>query len=298
MQKSDNSQRAVNAHRKVQSSTTLSRRYVKQPVRSIDNMIITKKDKVIKRPSAADPRVTSPKIQPHQQETTSSAAPTHKLQVIANDKLRQLSQAANQKQASVKKLTAKELKDRAIQKALSSAAKTPQKGTSSAAPLDSATPKKHMHFGMGRIVLALSCTAAMVGAIVYFVNLNMPDISLRVAAMQTGIEASYPSYIPRDFNLTDIESEEGKITMNFSNATTGTNFSLIEERSSWDSNALLSNYVKKAYGDNYIAVREQGLTIYISNSDAAWVNGGIIYKIVTQSGLLTKKQIQTIAVSL
>ena len=155
-----------------------------------------------------------------------------------------------------------------------------------------------VHFGLGRVVLALSCAAAAVFAIVYFVNLNMPDISMRVAAMQTGIDASYPSYVPRDFSLSDITSESGKVVLNFKNASTGDAFSLIEEQSSWDSSALLANFVKDEYGDNYTTVREQGLTIYVSGSDAAWVNGGVVYKIDTTAGSLTKKQINTIATSL
>ena len=35
-----------------------------------------------------------------------------------------------------------------------------------------------LHFGWSRVLLALSCAAVAVVAIVYFVNLNMPDISL------------------------------------------------------------------------------------------------------------------------
>ena len=116
--------------------------------------------------------------------------------------------------------------------------------------------------------------------------------------MQTGIDASYPSYVPRDFSLSDITSESGKVVLNFKNASTGDAFSLIEEQSSWDSSALLANFVKDEYGDNYTTVREQGLTIYVSGSDAAWVNGGVVYKIDTTAGSLTKKQINTIATSL
>ena len=71
-----------------------------------------------------------------------------------------------------------------------------------------------------------------------------------------------------------------------------------EEASSWDSNALLTNYVKEAFGDGYSIVREQGLTIYIKGSNAAWVNGGIVYKLKADDGVLTNKQIRSIAVSL
>lgn len=188
------------------------------------------------------------------------------------------------------KLSAKEIKDREIKKAISKADKiSTEKKTKKPAKI---------HLGVGRVVLALSCAAAAVFAIVYFVNLSAPDLSLRVAAMQTGIEASYPSYVPRDFSLSDITSENGRITMSFINRGTGEAFTLVEEKSSWDSNALLENFVRREYGEDYAMVRENGLTLYIKDSDAAWVNGGMVFKLKTTSGTLTKKQIRAIAVSL
>lgn len=186
--------------------------------------------------------------------------------------------------------TAKQIKEEAIEKAIQSTSRN---------DFSEKSQKSHrLHFGAGRIVLALTCAAAAVFAIVYFVNLNAPNISLKVAAMQTGIEATYPSYIPRDFNLSGITSEDGKITLNFKNSSNGDDFSLIEENSSWDSNTLLNNYVRPTFGDDYITMREQGLTIYISGDSAAWVNGGVVYKLSVASGTLTKKQIRAIAVSL
>ena len=73
---------------------------------------------------------------------------------------------------------------------------------------------------------------------------------------------------------------------------------LTEEKSSWDTNALLNNYVRKEYKDDYSVIKEQGLTIYVSNSNATWVNGGIVYKLNAPANSLTKKQIKSIAVSL
>ncbi|MBQ9018478.1 hypothetical protein IJ117_01860 [Candidatus Saccharibacteria bacterium] len=187
--------------------------------------------------------------------------------------------------------TAKEIKETAIDKALVEASRDAKKR-------DAERRKtRKVHFGFRRVVLALACAAAAVFAIVYFVDLNTPNISLKVAAMQSGIDAKYPTYIPRDFDLSDITSENGKITLNFRNASTGDAFTIIEEKSSIDSAALLSSYVKPTYGDNYSEIVEQGLTLYISGSDAAWVNGGVLYKLKTVSGSLTKKQLKSIAVS-
>ena len=288
MQKSDSDKNAMAAHRKVKMSTTLNRRYVKKPVLNTDMVVPIKRSPKVEHFSdvmtASDASAVE---QPIEQATM------HKMQVSANEKMN----ARKQKEDKSVKMTAKELKDQAIQKALASAAKTANDDTTSKKKLKKQKVTK-VHFGLGRVVLALSCAAAAVFAIVYFVNLNMPDISMRVAAMQTGIDASYPGYVPRDFSLSDITSENGKIVLNFKNASTGDAFSLIEEQSSWDSNALLANFVKDEYGENYSIIREQGLTIYISGSDAAWVNGGVVYKIDTTAGSLTKKQINTIATSL
>ena len=290
MQRTDGKKVAVSIHRKVQSSTTLNRRYVKRPMRSTDVMVSIKKKPAEKTMvshfhDAKSDSVTM-KSEPIQK------ASTHPIQAAAIEKMRARSE---QSTMTPKKLSAKELKDIAIKKALESA----EKNSKAEQKNEKKTAKsKKMHFGFGRVLFAMSCAAAAVFAIVYFVNLNMPDLSLRVAAMQTGIDATYPTYVPRGYNLVDISSENGKIVLNFKNSSDNNSFSLTEERSSWDSNALLTNYVRVEYGDNYSAVKEQGLTIYVNNSNAAWVNGGIVFKIDAENGVLTKKQIRSIATSL
>ena len=154
-------------------------------------------------------------------------------------------------------------------------------------------------FGFRRVLIALACAAAAVFAIVYFVNLNTPNIDLGIAAMQAGINCGVqPKYIPRGYNLSSFTAEAGKIVIYYANSEDNGAFSLTLENSAWDSNALYSNYVRDTYGDNYTAIREQGLTLYVSGSNAAWVNGGILYKLKTTSGTLTKKQITTIAANL
>ena len=291
MQKSNDTQQAKNTHRQVQSSTTLNRKYVRRPAKSINMSAAAgtgiKRSPQIQRFAQPATKTRQPQIQ---QQRIAPARP-HPMQTTANTRVRARSGVATA--GATPRPTAKQLKDQAIQKALATASTTSANNNT-----DKELGKTKHHFGIGRVVLALSCAAAAVFAIVYFVNLNMPDISLKVAAMQTGIEATYPSYVPRDFSLAGIVSEEGKITLNFGNSTTGDKYSITEENSSWDSNALLTNYVKEQYGDNYTVVREQGLTIYISGSDASWANGGIVYKLTTGPGTLTKKQISSIAASL
>ncbi|MBR3252828.1 hypothetical protein IKF84_02035 [Candidatus Saccharibacteria bacterium] len=191
------------------------------------------------------------------------------------------------------KLSAREVKDREIEKAVSMATKLPE------------TPKKHArrsrisgNFGVARAVLAIACLSTAVFAIVYFVNLNSSDISLKVAAMQSGIEAVYPSYTPRGYTLADVTSSSGKIIMKFKSSENNGGYTITEEQTDWNSAGVLGNFVKPTFGDDYTAIEEQGLTLYTGDGWAAWVNGGMFYKLTVDSGSLTKKQIKTIATSL
>lgn len=285
MQKSENHQMAKATRRQTQASTTLNRRYVKRPSKSSDTTVQIKRSTKVKR-------FNDIAVQPKRQVQTdeNEKAMSHPIQTKVNEKMKARNKSVQQ--ATAPKVSAKELKDQAIKKALAQAA-TMNEGTGA----DTKKGEK-FHFGFGRVMLALVCAATAVFAIAYFVNLSMPDVSLKVAAMQTGIDAKYPSYVPRDYNISSITSENDRVTLNFVKSTTDNSFTLKEEKSAWDSSALLSNFVKAEYGENYSILREQGITIYVSNSNAVWVNGGLLYKIEAAQGTLTEKQIRSIAVSL
>lgn len=296
MQQSDTRQVAKSTHRQVGASTTLNRKYVKRPVasRTSSSSSETPVQVNIKTNSKISKFGTINKETAKTSDFVRPAEP-HPTQVAVNRKLRENQQL---KSAQPIRPTAKELKDQAIKKALAAASK-PQEEKSTIMKNVTAEEKqkiKKVHFGFGRVMLALTCAAAAVFAIVYFVGLNMPDMQFRAAAMQ--LNANYPNYLPRDYSPTEIVSEGNVTTMTFRNHTTKDSFSIIEEKSSWDSNSLLNNFVKEDFGDDYTVIREQGLTIYIGANKAAWVNGGVVYKLNTQKGSLTKKQISSIAVSL
>lgn len=186
--------------------------------------------------------------------------------------------------------TAKQIKDQEIANAIKTATRLPATNVK--------RRKRSMFgdFGFKRAVLATACIATAVFAAVYFVNITSTDMSLRVAAMQSGIDAAYPSYVPRGFSLSDVTSGSGKVNMHFKNGEE--TFAITEEISSWDSEALLNKYVKPTYGNDYTVIREQGLTLYMGNDWEAWVNGGVLYKLTVDNGELTKKQMKSIATSL
>ena len=292
MQRADDTSAAKSVQRGVKSSTTLNRKYVKRPVKQTDMTVGVQRSSQIRHFSnqLSSDKVAVRVVESKKQE---GKVQQHPLQVTANTALR--SQRVSASQQKERKMTAKEIKDQAIQRALMSASTVEQVET---AKKSKKQKLGKVHFGFGRVMLALSCAAVAVLAIVYFVNLNMPDISLKVAAMQTGINATYPGYIPRGYAVSSITSESRRISLDFRNESENKAFRITEETSSWDSNALLNNYVKETYGENYKTVKEQGLTIYISGSNAAWVNGGVVYKITTKDDNLTNKQICNIATSL
>ena len=166
---------------------------------------------------------------------------------------------------------------------------TPPKTTSSLA--------KHHKKG-ARIFFAFLCSSVVVAALFFVVQSNMPDISVKVAAMQTGIQATYPNYIPRDYRLSGVyTTQDNSVAMDFIGPNQA-KFTLTEEKLPWDSTALLNRFVKQKWGENYDSIREQGITIYINGSNATWVNAGIVYKIINHQGELSKKQIKNIVTSL
>ena len=192
---------------------------------------------------------------------------------------------------TISHFSAKKLTNHARQnsKALMSAMKEETKPKS--APIMVKKPKvskKHLIF-------AVASSICCMGILYATLKFSMPDISAKVAAAQNG--ASYPSFVPRDFTARSASFQKNTFSLEFVGPDK-TRFTLDQEKLPWDSNALLNNYVKPTWGEQYDTIREQGLTIYMYQSNAAWVNGGTVYKLNTTSGSLSKKQLKNIITSL
>ena len=182
------------------------------------------------------------------------------------------------------------------------AAKTTHAAVKPVAPIKTKTAASSKtlakHNKGARVFFAFLCSSAVVAALFFVVQSNMPDISIKVAAMQTGIQATYPSYVPRDYRLSGVyTAQDNSVAMDFLGPNQA-KFTLTEEKLPWDSTALLNRFVKPKWGEDFTTIKEQGITIYISGSNAAWVNAGIVYKITNFHGELTKKQIKNIVTSL
>ena len=277
------------SHRRVQRSTTLNRKYVKKPEKvATVNSVAKRRAEDLKRRQALADKINRERLAAlkagktlREAEATPAVSAPKPLSATIEKNLVSSSKADR----------AKEVKDSAVESALKSVATI----ESEPSPAKGISAKRSL--GAKKLLLAFGCAALAVGAVGYFVSKSTPDISVRVAAMQTGIDATYPTYIPRGYSLSDIISEDKKISMTFIDSEKAT-FTLSEEKTSWNNETLEASYVKSSWGNNYTSVREQGITIFISGSNAAWVNGSILYKITASGNNLTKKQIKSIVTSL
>ncbi len=148
---------------------------------------------------------------------------------------------------------------------------------------------------------ALNVAVASLGVLLltgYFTYVNMPNLSVRVAAAQAGIDAAYPDYRPVGYRLNGpVAYQDGQVSMKFASNSGPLAFAFNQSRSSWDSSALLEKYVDPRSNGKYATYNDAGLTIYTYGTDAAWVNGGVLYT-VEGTATLSNEQIRRIATSM
>jgi multidrug efflux pump subunit AcrA (membrane-fusion protein) len=214
-------------------------------------------------------------------QAKADSAPPHPVATKANQKLHP--------QTVLKRhMTATEMKRRDIREAFERIAADDQ--------VDSKQAKKATSFFRSkRLAGAVSTFAAILLLAGYLVYLNMPTISVKIAAIQSGVDVTYPSYKPIGYSLRGLASAQNdRVAMEFSNDSNS--FTITQQKSSWDSSAVYSNYVQREWGDSYSVNKERGLTIYANGGKAVWVNGGVFYIIDGPSSL--SGQIEKIAISL
>lgn len=300
-------------HKVLQKSSTLNRKFVKKP--AAKPKVLTKEQKnqedMARRKAIAEQmnrkqqallakrvRVnvqTEKQLRPAKRKVVVEPA-----SVVAHPTVAKVNaRVAAGKAATPRQLSAQELKERAIEQALRRVATVKESETIVVEEqMTEAITKKRRIWHKRKLVVALSMAVVSIGLLGCLVHLNLPDLSVRVAAMQVGIESAYPSYVPKGYRMDGLVAENnGKITMNFSHKD-GSAFTLAEERSSWDSTALLSQFVTPNWGEDYLIMKEQGLTVYVSGSDAVWVTGGVFYYIDDAGDGLTRQQVHDIALSL
>lgn len=147
---------------------------------------------------------------------------------------------------------------------------------------------------------ALSIASASLALVLlggYFTYLNMPSLSVRVAAAQAGINATYPTYRPDGYSLNGpVAYTDGEVSMKFAANAGPQSFSIAQKKMNWDSSAVEQDVNQKTAG-SYSTSTVGGLTIYIYGNNAAWVNGGILYTL-SGDAPLSSDQIDRIASSM
>ena len=135
---------------------------------------------------------------------------------------------------------------------------------------------------------------------VYMLYTTVPGVSTQVAAAQTGVAASYPTYRPEGYDLTGpITAKDGKVAMTFGQTGSSTgSYTIMQEKTDQESDAL-GSAIKKEAGHDPAITRIDGLTIYTYNNGnaAAWINKNVLYTIKSDTPL-TSTQVQQIATSM
>lgn len=124
----------------------------------------------------------------------------------------------------------------------------------------------------------------------------VPSASVQIAALRSGVKATYPQYHPDGYSLSGfISSNDDEVTINFKSNTSSNEYKIIQTNSSWDSTALKSQVTDDSNGE-FITLESNGLTIFSYDDTAKWINGGILYTI-SGNAPLSSDQIQRIATS-
>jgi len=131
----------------------------------------------------------------------------------------------------------------------------------------------------------------------YFTYANLTNISMRVAASNAGINATFPGYKPDGYNVNGpITYAPGEVSIGYKSNTSDSKFTLIQKTSNWDSQGVLDNFVRKQTS-TYLTFQQRGVTVYTFNNKAAWTNGGLLYTIEGDASL-SSDQILKLATSL
>ena len=275
--------KAAALHQTVKKSQTLHRDGVKAPAPGTHGLRrkpqlghVTKSPRITKFASSLKPSDTAPAPAKHE-ETVEKPVATRAQQAPAAP-------------VATERLSSRALKEKLIAERLAAVetdATTKEKGA-----------RRSLFSGRPRIASLMTACFALVILGAYLTYLNMPNLSVRVAASQAGIAASFPDYRPDGYRFAGpVAYAPGQVSMTFKANGGDRSYTVTEQSSSWDSQAVYDNLVAKASDGGYITNSQQGLTVYTYGNKAAWVNGGILYTIDGDAPL-SNEQLLDIAGSL
>ena len=267
---------------KPQKSTTLRRDILKKPPQAVKTSQPRQRRRVAQSPMVSRFNATQ-----QEQATTPPKEVDH-------DLAREKAVIARAHQAHVKKqelttknVEPKEVKEHILKKQLEKAVPPTEESKRSFS-----LSRKQRFAGM----IASGVLLLFVGG--YLTYINIPNLSIRVAAANAGIDASLPRYQPDGFRINGpIAYTNGEVSVKYKQAGSSDVYTLTQRTSDWDPQATLDNYVEPESRDDYEIHSAQGLTVYTYGKKAVWVNGGILH-VIEGNIPLSSQQIERIAASM
>jgi hypothetical protein len=289
---------ATQAHRTTQKSSTLHRDFLKKPAVKVAGTARRKpapghvaRSEAIQR-FAPHPQPLKTALPPKKASVQLDITPVKHRPAVAHIVTKKHALvAATAPSVSAMPLSSRVLKEQLIAERLSK--------VEPASPTHKAPKARRGIFGRqprAINIMAVSLAVMVLGG--YLTYLNMPGLSVRVAAAQADVAASFPDYHPDGYRFNGpVAYAPGQVTINFKANGGTTGYTVTEQKSTWDSQAVYDNIVARVADDSYITNSQQGLTIYTYKGEAAWVNKGILYT-VEGDAPLSNEQLLRIAASL
>lgn len=276
---------AVQIHGKPQRSQTLHRAPLKKPETKHAGEVKRQRAIVAKSPHISK---FAPQPQPERkikQSVQTLDAPATQHPKVA--KLAHKKQLANAKQSAI---SSRAIKEQLIKEQLDTADTKRQFK-------EHKVPKQRSKKGRFTSLISASLALILLGG--YLTYLNMPGLSMRMAAVQSGIDANLPEYHPNGYRFSGpIAFTNGEVTLDYSSNGGPHTYSVSQKASDWDSQAVLDNYVLEQSDGDYNIRSTQGLTVYSFGTKAVWMNRGILHEVDYSNAPLSYDQIERIAASM
>lgn len=277
---------AQSIHNKPQKSQTLYRKALKKPEVQQPAASITTKQLQARSPMIS--KFGNNHVTVHPELTRQAKAEQENAPMSPPQVHPTVAKVLQQQNAAVQQaqISGKELKEQLIKERLAEVSETENKHE-----------KSGLFKSKPRIASILTASLAILVLSGYLTYMNLPVISMKVAASRAGISATFPNYRPDGYNLDGpISYSAGQVNINYKSNTNDNSFKVSQKASNWDSQGLLDNFVTKQT-ENYLTFQEHGITIYTFANKAAWVNGGLLYTL-EGSANLSSDQILRIATSM
>lgn len=279
-------------------SEILNRSFVKKPISTFEkvNINVVRKYAVVdKHPSVsrfAQPDVRSPKISTDYiiKEFTKSLPASEPVNKSASD---EAFAKPYQPIVTAQSVCASDLKPTGsvIKSALINEQSTNSEDFKSRRHAEEKTSKssvKARRFFKAPTLITAALAVVVLGG--YFAYVNMPAISIRVAASQAGIDAHVP-YTPSGYSIDGpVAHAAGQIKINYK-SNGGEGYSVTQQENSWSNSDVVQSLLR---GEDYRTVKAGDTTVYRYNNNAAWIKGNILYTL-NGNGSLGDDQIKRIA---